>query len=738
MIWATRMKRGQMLKQQQPQQYDDTELLYITMVGMLMAALIATGYHRELDSKIVEYAPEGTSYPFPATTRGPASIFTLAIGLFMLLTIMCHVCKKIRRGLITRLYSYRVWIYEPKAFKTKMWMLCLKFLLLPESRSLFNFQDVLPKYPLPTLEYTCDRALKNLKPLVSPERYEEIKAEMNKFASGDGIKLQQFLESRYITEENWVSEIWDKYAYLIGRYPLLYTNFCMSGGLKRSDFISCTKDLPQAAVAANQIYHMTKFHELIKSEELESLMMMNIVPICNQRYKYLFATTRVPGLHMDTMRTYEESKHIIVFRKGVMFNLPLYATDSSGFESLLTPAELQRQIELILHHTDEEPVYNPAIFTTLTRPEWTREREKLLMRAQNRESLKQVERALFHVVLEDTSPKNLSEECHSNLCGNGFNRWYDKSYVMTIYANGLTGGNVEHTSVDATLPSRGLEYMFAKMKFDTSGAPIAPSDALTHDQVSPPFRIEWNLDESQTESLIVCQTKHLQQSSNLDMVALQLDNGKGSIKKCRVSPDSFMQMSLQLAFYKLHRTTPKTYETAMTRFFKFGRTETIRTVSMDSVAFTKVMLDPEATKKERLEHLKKAMKSHNDYKLDAMSGRASDRSLFGLMAAAKLSGLEPQPALFDLPEIKSGDRLSTSQSPFVFDQKLSKSMTCYPAGGSFAPQTTDGYGVYYLFLGENNMTIHISSYRCYPETSSEKFGEAIKESMDDIKSLLAK
>ena len=61
------------------------------------------------------------------------------------------------------------------------------------------------------------------------------------------------------------------------------------------------------------------------------------------------------------------------------------------------------------------------------------------------------------------------------------------------------------------------------------------------------------------------------------------------------------------------------------------------------------MLDPEATKKERLEHLKKAMKSHNDYKLDAMSGRASDRSLFGLMAAAKLSGLEPQPALFDLP-----------------------------------------------------------------------------------------
>ena len=41
--------------------------------------------------------------------------------------------------------------------------------------------------------------------------------------------------------------------------------------------------------------------------------------------------------------------------------------------------------------------------------------------------------------------------------------------------------------------------------------------------------------------------------------------GKGEIKKLRVSPDSLMQLALQLAFYKIHEEVPKTYETAMTR-----------------------------------------------------------------------------------------------------------------------------------------------------------------------------
>lgn len=47
------------------------------------------------------------------------------------------------------------------------------------------------------------------------------------------------------------------------------------------------------------------------------------------------------------------------------------------------------------------------------------------------------------------------------------------------------------------------------------------------------------------------------------------------------------------------------------------------------------------------------------------------------------------------------DHLSTSQCPFFYDKKLCDEMTMYPSGGNFGPQREDGYGVYYLFLGEN-------------------------------------
>ena len=52
-------------------------------------------------------------------------------------------------------------------------------------------------------------------------------------------------------------------------------------------------------------------------------------------------------------------------------------------------------------------------------------------------------------------------------------------------------------------------------------------------------------------------------------------------------------------------------------------------------------------------------------------------------------------------ELSSGDQLSTSQSPYMYDKALKSMMISYPSGGAYAPQTEDGYGVFYLFLGDD-------------------------------------
>lgn len=57
------------------------------------------------------------------------------------------------------------------------------------------------------------------------------------------------------------------------------------------------------------------------------------------------------------------------------------------------------------------------------------------------------------------------------------------------------------------------------------------------------------------------------------------------IVKC--SPDAYVQMVLQLAYYRHYGTWTPTYESASTRLFLGGRTETVRSCSVDSVAFVK-------------------------------------------------------------------------------------------------------------------------------------------------------
>jgi carnitine O-acetyltransferase len=66
------------------------------------------------------------------------------------------------------------------------------------------------------------------------------------------------------------------------------------------------------------------------------------------------------------------------------------------------------------------------------------------------------------------------------------------------------------------------------------------------------------------------------------------------------SPDAFIQMALQLAWYKTRHGLTATYETASTRMFLHGRTEVIRTLSEPSRAFVHAMVDPKRSVRRRV------------------------------------------------------------------------------------------------------------------------------------------
>lgn len=86
--------------------------------------------------------------------------------------------------------------------------------------------------------------------------------------------------------------------------------------------------------------------------------------------------------------------------------------------------------------------------------------------------------------------------------------------------------------------------------------------------------------------------------------------GKGFMKTCGLSPDAYIQMALQLAYYRDAGKFCLTYEATMTRLYREGRTETLRPVTMESATWVKAMVDGNTSVEERVRLLRAACQRH--------------------------------------------------------------------------------------------------------------------------------
>src|SRR5271154_659885 len=86
-----------------------------------------------------------------------------------------------------------------------------------------------------------------------------------------------------------------------------------------------------------------------------------------------------------------------------------------------------------------------------------------------------------------------------------------------------------------------------------------------------------------------------------------------------------------------------TYESAATRKFQQGRTETTRTVSDESVAFCNAMADPGVSAEEGVKLFRAALDAHVKCISDASDGRGVDRHLCGLKNRLRPGEATPSP-----------------------------------------------------------------------------------------------
>ncbi|XP_063768214.1 carnitine O-palmitoyltransferase 1, liver isoform isoform X1 [Eleginops maclovinus] len=640
----------------------------------------------------------------------------------------------VMRNVLKSLLSWHGWMHARHgavSWSTRLWMLLVK-VFSGRKPMLYSFQNSLPRLPVPSVKDTCRRYLDSVRPLMEDEQYERMEGLANDFEKNLGPRLQWYLKLKSWWASNYVSDWWEEYIYLRGRGPIM-----VNSNYYAMDFLYVFPTSIQAARAGNAIHAIMLYRRKLDRAQIKPIYLLaNKVPLCSAQWEAMFNTTRVPGLETDILQHMNDSKHIAVYHKGRFFKVWMFYDGR-----LLLPREIEQQMERILADTSE-PLPGEEQLAALTagdRTPWAKARETYFGRGKNKQSLDVIEKAAFFVTLDDTEQrydeanpvKSLDSYAKSLLHGKCYDRWFDKSFNLIVYKNGTMGLNAEHSWADAPIIGHLWEHVLSMDPVKLGYTEEGHCCGEPHPNLPGPLRLSWDIpaecQEVVQSSLAVARTL----ADDVDSHIFPFNNfGKGLIKKCRTSPDAFIQIALQLAHFRDKKKFCLTYEASMTRLFREGRTETVRSCTMETCAFVRAMVRDE-TREECLNLLKLAAEKHQNLYRLAMTGGGIDRHLFCLYVVSKYLGEE---SAFLKEVLSEPWRLSTSQTPLqqleLFD--LVRHPEYVSSGGGFGPVADDGYGVSYIIVGENLINFHISSKHSSPETDSHRFGGNIKQAMLDI------
>ncbi|XP_061773720.1 carnitine O-palmitoyltransferase 1, liver isoform isoform X1 [Nerophis ophidion] len=640
----------------------------------------------------------------------------------------------VMRNVLKCLLSWHGWMYASHgsvSFSTRLWMLLVK-VFSGRKPMLYSFQNSLPRLPVPSVQDTCTRYLESVRPLMDDEKYERMKSLAKDFEMNLGPRLQWYVKLKSWWTSNYVSDWWEEYIYLRGRGPIM-----VNSNYYAMDFLYVFPTSIQAARAGNAIHAIMLYRRKLDRAQIKPIYLLaNKVPLCSAQWERMFNTTRVPGLETDILQHMNDSKHIAVYHKGRFFKVWMFYDGR-----LLLPREIEQQMERILADKSE-PMPGEEKLAALTageRTPWAQRRDAHFSRGRNKQSLDAIEKAAFFVTLDDTEQrfdqsnpvKSLDSYAKSLLHGKCYDRWFDKSFNLIVFKNGTMGLNAEHSWADAPIIGHLWEHVLSMDPFKLGYTDQGHCCGEPHPNLPSPLRLQWDIPSECQEAIETSLTVATTLANDVDSHIFPFnDFGKGLIKKCRTSPDAFIQIALQLAHYRDKAKFCLTYEASMTRLFREGRTETVRSCTMETCAFVHSMIRNE-TREERLNLLKIAAEKHqNMYRL-AMTGKGIDRHLFCLYVVSKYLG---EDSAFLKEVLSEPWRLSTSQTPLqqveLFD--LVRHPEYVSSGGGFGPVANDGYGVSYIIVGENLINFHISSKHSSPETDSHRFGANIRRAMLDM------
>lgn len=588
---------------------------------------------------------------------------------------------------------------------------------------MFSKQASLPKLPVPALDATLQKYLRTVRPLVSDEDFKQTQQYVEEFKKHPGPVLQKYLEDRAAKEINWLSEWWASVAYLEFRNPVPVH---VSPGivLPKQDYTDLDGQL---LFAAKLVAGILDYKIMVDEQTLE-VEYMGKNPLCMSQYYKILSACRIPGLKKDSWECYPPDEpnpptHFIVIHNNTFFSMEAYGKDHRP----LSINQILIQLKQVVDQS-QKPSVPVGILTTENRNTWAKAYNHLNKDTSNKSVLRDIHRSIFVLCLDNELPSDMWDErsvaARLMLHGGGSklntgNRWYDKTIQFIVGKNGICGLNYEHTTAEGPPVVSLMDHVAAFVKRNHP-------EGLQAEDVKPVKKLQFNVDNKTLDAIE-------EAKEDIDILIKDVDltvrkftaYGKNFPKSVKLSPDSYIQIAFQLAYYRLYNEPSATYETASLRKFQDGRTDTIRSCSIESLAFCKGMSDPNTSTEQRIDLLKKAVNSHKNYVNEAVNGQGIDRHLLGLKLAAIKSGMNVPDLHMDQTYTTSVHfKISTSQVPSKEEAVL-----------VFGPVVPNGYGLCYN-PQETQIIFGCSAFNNSPETESAKMADAVTQSLLDMRDLM--
>ncbi|CAD6193265.1 unnamed protein product [Caenorhabditis auriculariae] len=538
-------------------------------------------------------------------------------------------------------------------------------------------------------------------------------------ASKDAEKLQKFLEGRAAENRNWLEEWWYE-AYTTNRASLLTQNMGAINPRAKS------QKGRQIHVAAQFLHHVMQYWLDVRREEIEIVKSRGVAWDMSQTY-VLFNSTRAPKKPQDELLRYFKTEtegdcpsHVIVLCNGYIWKLDIFKKNALNSTSTLFFALK----DIMIKSSIQKPSIVPL--TSLDRDSWAELRSELEnLSSINKSNFDAIDKSTFVLSLSPDLVLSENELMFYALFGASENAYCDKNLNVIVMKDGKICQQAEHANVDAISLFAPCDYA-AKLLDDTwepEETPFGPAELLEFDLTENV--IDW-IDKSEKRFQLL-KKSHCLNVFNFTKF------GSGTLKPMRFYADTVVQIALQLAYFSTHNRLAATYETASTRAFYHGRTETLRSLTPSLAKFIRAVKGGGTTENQKRLFME-AYNDHNALMDAARNGKGIDRHFLGLKQAQKHFSSKG-----NCIEIPPFEHCSFSESGGNGNFKLSTSLLGYDDEGSFGYVTAmceDGYGAFYKIC-ENRITFTLTCFE-NGEADLERFRENLYRALEMIYELISK